>query len=224
MDDGGQLAAEFGLDGDDITSIALGDEVFLCDAVGDGASEDGLDGAFEAFAHLLGLLACLGEFGAGAVEHFAAFVEVVFDAAQEGVEVGDACGDAAEQWEFASEGRELVAERAGVAEGGGDFEDVGGGQGGASRGGEEFVVDGWEVSEREVGLEAVQAQGFGGLGVSAADFFEVVGGGDVLREGAALRGVAEAREALDDFGEFEGGDGAWVEHQQEASMCSKAAV
>ena len=210
VDDGGHLAAEFGLDRDDVASVALGDQGFLGDALGDGVAEGALELLFESVLDGADAVAGLGEGGGGVVGDFAALVDGGFDLSDYGGEVGDALGDAGELGEFSGEGGDLVACVSGGAEEDGDFEDVAGGQDGASGGGEEVGGDVGGLSHVEVRLEPSQRSRFGGGGEAAADLIGVGAGRELLGEVAAAGGAAEVGEALDDLGELEDGDALGV--------------
>ena len=101
VDDGGHLAAQFGLDRDDVASVALGDQRLLGDALGDGVSEGAFELAFETLLDGADLVAGFREGGAGVVGDFASLVDGGFNLTDDGGEVGDALGDAGKLGEFA---------------------------------------------------------------------------------------------------------------------------
>ena len=104
VDDGGHLATEFGLDRDDVASVALGDQGLLGDALGDGVAEGALELLFESVLDGADAVAGLGEGAGGVVGDFAALVDGGFDLSDYGGEVGDALGDAGELGQFAVSG------------------------------------------------------------------------------------------------------------------------
>ena len=210
MNDGRHLAAQFGLDRDDVASVALGDQRFLGDALGDGVAQGALNLLLQPVLDRAHAGASLGQGGRGVVGDFAAFVDRGLDLADQRGEIGDPLGDAGQLRQLAGERGDLVAGVSRGAQEDGDLEDLTGGQDRASGSGEQVGGDVGRLTHAEVRLEPAQRPRLGGRGESAADLVDIGAGRELRGEFASAGRSAEAGESLDDLGEFEDGDALGV--------------
>ncbi len=194
MDDAADLAAEVGLDRDDIAAVAQGDDGLLGGEAAGGGAEEVLQPGVEAVVGDADVAADEAECRAGGVDNVAALVDGAADFGDEAAAFGDGFGHAGEEGH-----RGLVAADGGLeAFGdllrGGDLEQgVGvehaaeGGllEGRAHVGGAEEVQGRAQAAQGDgLGEEALAAQDLGVIGRGAQGHSEVVpsGEGGQLRE------------------------------------------
>ncbi|MBV6467791.1 MAG: hypothetical protein PGMFKBFP_03162 [Anaerolineales bacterium] len=93
VDDGLDLALVLGAQGDDVASVALGDEIFLQQRRGARVGEIALEARHQAVVRDADLAAERSEFGRGGIQDLAALGQSPRDGVHQSVRVGQAAGD-----------------------------------------------------------------------------------------------------------------------------------
>ncbi len=169
VDDALELAAHVGLDGDDVSAVAQGDDGLLRNALGERRREDVLEPLVQAVVEAADLAADAAEGGAGLVGDLAALVDAAVDGLDDARLRRDGVDRLGEQGERLIEPRDRRAEVAGALERRGDVEQlrrIEDAAAGALLGGGTDVVGAAEAGAR---LQLEEAARLGGLALAADD-------------------------------------------------------